>query len=72
MYTPFVNLNGPSSDVYGFMNLKLVFWALLTSLKLPSEREEPKQKFIFLGQAYIESTSVVVMKMVVVTRREEA
>ena len=31
--------------VHGFTNLKPVFWALLTTLKLPSDAKEPKPLF---------------------------
>ena len=34
-----------SSGIYGSINLKLVFWALITTLKLPWEAGKPKPIF---------------------------
>ena len=43
--------SGLPSGIYGSINLKLVFWALLTTLKLPCEAGK-KIPFFFFGPAY--------------------
>ena len=42
-------LDGVPSGIYGSINLKIVFWALLTTLNMPCDGQKAEPKFLFFG-----------------------